>query len=835
MDILVKINKLSKSYKSHFGVVKLALNEVSIDFNSTGMIFLIGKNGSGKTTFLNMLGALDKPTSGSILINGIDITRQNHRNREKFRRDEVAYVLSNHALLHELTVKENLELPLVIDGSLNKYSRQEKVKEIIVQVDLAEFNDRNINELSSGQLQRVALARALVRDSSILLCDEPTENLDEESTTQILKTLKELSKDKLIIIATHEKKNAYKYGNRIIELNGGAIVNDIVHGDIETPQFLKKNEEIKTRFSIFSILKYFKLFMKKQFVMMLVILGLFSLVLTLFGNFYALSKYSSSDAFASTLQMNDDYVIPVTEYVHTARFLGDQMLWYGAFPTQGEPVSEIRSRLSLVINDRASILESYYFQKNIQDFIDYRVSLTYPYKFTPYHSTSFSDVILVEDFSKLNLKLMHGTMPVEINEVLIYDYMAFNILKTEVLGFSEMENLLDYTLIDKDTQIEMKISGIIQTDYEKYEYTKTGYHSTYPFETLYLARFQSIFAFPEFLDQLETETEYFSFNEIIFRTSNSENIDEVNHFRKFKMVNAINSYTFIGNTLDYDSGMLLSKHQFALIIGVDPIEVDEDMVAANIMDGQFRYLWVDETIDKPLATSFTIPVVGVYESDELDTNIIHCLYGESMNHVKLNGPIRMHYIMLGSNWYENSKLLKELEWPYLPGSFFMENPEYKAHGFAEYTPYTMLINEASGYINSIRNYGLNYAYISLGLLVISLFTYVFSYHKKHTYKIAVISMQGANYRHITFMIAAQLILLTTIAFFISIFPVLRRIELLNRDLTKNLPYDIFFFSMSYIDFLIIYGISIVVVSIGILSMLLYFRSKQPIEMMKDIL
>lgn len=835
MDTRVKIKDLCKVYISNTGANVLALKTISVEFSSTGMVFLIGKNGSGKSTLLNLIGALDKPTSGNVMINDIDISRQNRQNREQYRRDMVAYVLSNHALLYELNVRGNLELPLVVEGVSNKLERQKRVQEIINQFDLSEFSDRNINELSSGQLQRIAVARALIKDSSILLCDEPSENLDEESTIKIFSTLKELSKDKLIIVVTHEKELAENYGDRIIELDQGKIIRDDVRLNKNTPILEKDNIELKTRFSIFRILKYFKLFMKKQLIMMMIIVGLFSLVLTFFGNFYALSKYDSSDALVATLQMNDDYVIPVTEYVHTARFLGDEMLYFGVFPFQEGLPSEIRDRLSHAVNDRATILSSYYLKKNFQDFIDYHVSIGPPYSFSPYISTIFTDVIIVDDFSQLHLNLLYGTMPSEVNEVLIYDYMAFNLLQTEALDFVEMENLVDYTLIDRDTQMEMRISGIIGTNYESYSYTESGNYNDYPFETFHLARYQSIYASPEFLLQLEAENMYFSFNEIIFSSNLSETMSEENNFRKFRMVDSLSMYNFIGASLDHNSGILLSKHQFASLIGVDPLEVDADLVNSYVIDGMFRYLLIDESIRKASRSSVQVSVIGVYESDGLDPFVIDCLYGENMDHITLNAMFRMNYLMLGTNWYVNSKLLEELEWPYLPRSFFLENPDYEVYGFAENTPYTVLIDKANGYVSSIKNYGLNYAYLSFGLLAVLLTVYVFSYHKKHSYKIAVISMQGGNYGHVTIMITAQLIILTTLAFLISIFPILRRIELLNRDLAKNLPYEIFFFSMNVVDFLLIFGISILVVSIGMLFMFIYFRSKQPIEMMKEIM
>jgi len=832
---LLEIKELSKLYESSNRVNVQALNSISVDFDSAGIVFIVGKNGSGKSTFLNLIGAMNKPTSGSIIVDGKNINKQKKSFSERYRRSEVSYVLSNNALLYELNVIENLELPLVVEGVLNSTNRKKRVQDIIKKFDLDILCDRKINELSSGQLQRISVARALVKDSRIVLCDEPTENLDEESTIKIFSLLKEISKEKLVLVVTHEKDLAHAYGDRVIELDHGKIIRDELLTKKRSNFRLNMNENINQKSSFLGILKYFKLFIHKQFIIMLLIIWLFSVVFTIFGNFYALSKYDSHDALVSSLKENTEYVIPVTEYVHTARFIDDELIYFGVFPVQRGLFTEIRERLSHVVANRAIILESYYMQKNFKDFLDYHISIAPPYSFSPYTSTSFTDAIIIQDFSQFHLTLLHGRTPVEPNEVLIYDYMAHNLLSTDVIDFLDMEDLIDYILIDKDTQLELRISGIIKSNYEKYAYTQDGNYNDYPFETKYLARLQSIYALPEFLEKLKLEDSYFSFNEITFRSNVSNNIDEVNNYNKFRMINNLESYEFIGSIFDYESGIVLSKHQLARMINIDPSEIDANLVDSYVFEGVFRYLWIDESTDKTSRATVVVPIIGVYDSDEFNPNVIDFLHGQDTDHFKLNGTTRMNYLMLGTNWIENSKLLNDIKLPYLPYSFFIENPEYEEYGFTEYTSYSIIIEEASGYVESIKNYGQSYIYLAFGLLILSLVAYVHSYNKKHSYKIAVMSMQGANYIHITIVIAIHLFILITLAFLLSIFPILSRIRVFNNDLAKNLPYDVFFFSMNIIDFLIIYGVSIIVLFVGILFTFLHFRNKQPIKMMKEIL
>jgi ABC-type lipoprotein export system ATPase subunit len=832
---LIVINKLSKIYESSSRININAINTITVDFESSGIVFIVGKNGSGKSTLLNLIGAIDQPTSGSITVNGRNITHQKHSKREQYRRNTVSYLLSHHALLSELNIIENIELPLVIEGVLNRVERKERIEKIIKRFDLHSFCERNINELSSGQLKRISLARALVKDSPIILCDEPTENLDEESTLQTFSILKEISKEKLVIVVTHEKDLAQFFGERIIELDQGQIVHDEILVDQKSPNLVSDIKNVDKKYSLLRFLKYFSLFIQKQLLIMLLITLLFTVVFTIFGNFYALSKYDSHNAFVSTLMENGEYIIPVTEYVHTARFIENELIYYGVFPIQREPFSEINSRLSQVVKNRAIILESYYMQKNFQDFLDYHISIAPPYNFTPYISTSFTDVIIINDFNQFHLNLLYGSIPLEPNEVLIYDYMAYNLLRIETTGFSKMEDFIGYTLKDTDTQLELKISGIIKSDYEKYAYTENGNYNDYPFETLYLARLQSIYALPEFLEQFEIESTYFSFNEIKFNSDSSLSMNEANDYHKFRMINNIDSYEFIGSTFDYESGILLSKHQLASMINVNPSEINASLVNSLALDGVFRYLLIDESTDKTSRATVNVPIIGVYQSDTLNPNVLDFLHGQETDHFKVNGTTRMNYLMLGTNWIENKKLLDDLKLPYLPYSFFIDNPEYEVYGFTEYTSYSILIKDASGYVNSIKNYGQSYIYLAFGLFVLSLSAYIYSYGKKHSYKIAVMSMQGTNYLHITLIIAIHLFVSITLAFLFSILPILSRIKVFNKDLTKNLPYDVFFFSMNIFDFLIIYGVSIIILLAGVLFVSLHNRNIQPIVMMKDIL
>ena len=217
---MIKIKNLTKVYKMSRKASCTALNDVSIDFPDKGMVFVLGKSGSGKSTLLNMIGTLDDATSGEIWVDGNDVVSLNKRGQQKYRSSYLGFVFQNFVLLEEFTVYENVKLALDVSGV------DGDVLEVLESVELLEYKDKYPNELSGGQRQRVAIARALVKKPKVLLCDEPTGNLDYRTSGQILSKLKELSKDLLVIVVSHNLVDAEEYADRIIELFDGKILSD---------------------------------------------------------------------------------------------------------------------------------------------------------------------------------------------------------------------------------------------------------------------------------------------------------------------------------------------------------------------------------------------------------------------------------------------------------------------------------------------------------------------------------------------------------------------------------------------------------------------------------
>ena len=219
---MIEFKKLRKVYKSRKGGKCVALKDIDLKLPDTGLVFIIGKSGSGKSTMLNLLGGLDTITSGDIIADGNSLSSFKKRDFENYRNSYIGFVFQHYYLLEELTVVQNVELAMGISGSDDR----KRAEELLARVGLKGCEDRYPRELSGGQQQRVAIARALAKDPKLVLGDELTGNLDHNTSVDILNVLKEISKEKLVVVVSHNLDEADMFADRIIELHDGQISRD---------------------------------------------------------------------------------------------------------------------------------------------------------------------------------------------------------------------------------------------------------------------------------------------------------------------------------------------------------------------------------------------------------------------------------------------------------------------------------------------------------------------------------------------------------------------------------------------------------------------------------
>jgi len=214
------------------------LDDINLTFNKNEFVSILGCSGAGKSTLLNIIGGLDDKTSGKLLINGKDIYKRDDLNLDYYRKNNVGFIFQNYNLIEHLTVYENVMLPLLLTNSKNKHKR---VLKIIDKTGLKGKKNSKICDLSGGQKQRVAISRALINNPDIILADEPTGALDYKTGYEIMNLIKKLSKNKLVIMVTHNKVLAKKYSSRIIYLDKGRVISD-------TNPSKEKNEYFSTKF-----------------------------------------------------------------------------------------------------------------------------------------------------------------------------------------------------------------------------------------------------------------------------------------------------------------------------------------------------------------------------------------------------------------------------------------------------------------------------------------------------------------------------------------------------------------------------------------------------------
>lgn len=222
---MLTLTNISKVFHAEF-VKTIALNGVSLSVENGEFVAIMGPSGCGKSTLLNILGLLDNPTSGTYLLNGKDVGSLKESQRTDVRKGEIGFVFQSFNLIDELTVEENVELPLIYLDVPSK-ERKERVEEILRRVDMSHRAKHFPQQLSGGQQQRCAIARAVISHPSMILADEPTGNLDSKNGEEVMKLLQELNADgTTIIMVTHSKHDA-AYASRIINLFDGQIVESV--------------------------------------------------------------------------------------------------------------------------------------------------------------------------------------------------------------------------------------------------------------------------------------------------------------------------------------------------------------------------------------------------------------------------------------------------------------------------------------------------------------------------------------------------------------------------------------------------------------------------------
>ncbi|MCR5078775.1 MAG: ATP-binding cassette domain-containing protein [Bacilli bacterium] len=251
---MIELRKIVKTYGRGEDTL-IALNEVSLSFADKGLISIVGPSGCGKSTLLNVIGGLDRYDSGDILVDGVSTKDYGDSDWDSYRNHRIGFIFQSYSLIPHLSVLDNVMMALTLSGDSSSTSKKEKALAMLEKVGLKEKAKKRPSQLSGGQMQRVAIARALINNPDILLCDEPTGALDSKTSIQVMDILKEISKERLVVMVTHNNDIASTYSTRIVEMLDGKIIGEETPTEevIATPKERKKPKG--TSMSFLSALK----------------------------------------------------------------------------------------------------------------------------------------------------------------------------------------------------------------------------------------------------------------------------------------------------------------------------------------------------------------------------------------------------------------------------------------------------------------------------------------------------------------------------------------------------------------------------------------------------
>lgn len=471
---MIELKNITKSYKSKKGKDTLALNNISLKLNNKGMVFILGKSGSGKSTLLNILGGLDKYDSGDMLILGKSSKDFTQADFDSYRNTYIGFIFQEFNILEDYNVYENIALALQLQ---QKEINNSEIDNLLEKLEIKDLKERKVNELSGGQKQRTAIARALIKNPKIILADEPTGNLDSKTGKDVMNLLKEISKEKLVVIVSHDNEFAKLYADRIIEIKDGNIINDTnvldIEENTENYKTIKSHLPIKESFRLgVGSLKHKKL--KLFFTIFLTMCTLLFLSIT-----DTMSSYNVEKAHSKLLKDRNEEFVQIEKYI----FYNENDYSYGN-----------KDELTLTKNDIEKInnklgkesypvykLQNSFVKESTLDLLKIKRSED---KYTINYNAA--EVVETDNLSKIIKEKIIGREAKELDEIVISSYFADLILENGIKIYSEDDNQIKDIYKPKSFEElvtfnqyfyfgdnnKVKIVGVINYDISKYQELK---------------------------------------------------------------------------------------------------------------------------------------------------------------------------------------------------------------------------------------------------------------------------------------------------------------------------------------------------------------------------
>ena len=301
---MLKLENVSKIYYTN-GIVATGISKVNLELNIGEFVVITGESGSGKSTLLNVISGIDSYEEGEMYINGKETSHYTEKDYEEYRKKYIANIFQSFNLINSYTVYQNVELVLLLNGYKRKQIKK-KVLDIIDKVGLTKFKNTKVSKLSGGQKQRVAIARAIVKDTPIIVADEPTGNLDTKSAYEIIELLKNVAKDKLVVIVTHNIEQVEKYATRIIKMHDGRMIQNTeiknINEDSKITQASGKNITIPNQYRL-GIRNTFNIFSK--FILLFIVFTFMSVAFLSEYSAFKLVEHSTEESSGYSANLRD--------------------------------------------------------------------------------------------------------------------------------------------------------------------------------------------------------------------------------------------------------------------------------------------------------------------------------------------------------------------------------------------------------------------------------------------------------------------------------------------------------------------------------------------------
>lgn len=474
---MLKLENITKIYEGK-NFKQIALNDVTLAFRNNEFVSILGPSGSGKTTLLNIIGGLDKYTYGNLIIDGVSTKKYKERDWNNYRSKKVGFIFQSYNLINHQTVLSNVLLSLNIAGKPKKESIK-LAKKVLKDVGLENYIKKKPKELSGGQMQRVAIARALVTNPDIILCDEPTGALDSQTSIQIMELLKEISKEKLVIMVTHNVTLANKYSDRVIALNDGVITYDTSPYEVENYSLKKIKNKRKTMNKFTSLsLSFNNLLTKKSRTLLTSFAGSIGII----GITLVLSLSKGTQKYINKIEKNTFSKYPIS-------IMESYIDYQNMFDKEKESckngsICSINDSSNNVVNDNKINSMSKFsniLKQNYENINNYTLDINYNYNID---LNIYKDNKMIEN-SSLYFKeffnnnspllkeytLIYGKLPEKYNEIVIVTdengKLPLSLMKT--LFINEDIDLSKTINISYEKIIDSKFKLVSETSYYIYE------------------------------------------------------------------------------------------------------------------------------------------------------------------------------------------------------------------------------------------------------------------------------------------------------------------------------------------------------------------------------